>query len=143
MRLWHISSWGNPQTAYVLKHKNQSWEIEKYQFSVNHDSWDRPSWMSPEIKFLKTMQVTHKSITPITFINSLDIAGLWQYPSQSEMKDYPKFTDCVDKYAIVIELADKTRYKNFFYQCPDNYLDMDSAFKKVTELQQIFSKAFQ
>jgi hypothetical protein len=142
MRLWQISSWINPQTVYVLKHKDDLWEMEKFQFSVNFDSWDTPSWMNPDIKFLKTTEVIHKSISPITFIDSLNIESLWRYPSQSEMKDCNMFADCANKYAIVIELADNTKYKIFFYQCPDKYLNMNPGFKKVTELQQAFSNAF-
>ena len=146
MRLWHISSWGNPQTAYILKPNDHLWALEKLQFSINLDTWDKKqSGLDQQLELLNNEQVSHKSIPSLNLIDSFDIKSLWKYPTESEMKilgSYTDAADCVDKYALIIELADKNNYKNFFYRCPDTYIDKDTIFRNVLHLHNIFSKAF-
>ena len=146
MRLWRISSWGNPQTVYIARPNDNLWTVEKFQFSIDLDTWDKKRLgVGKQIEFLDNKKAAHHSISALNLSDSFDIKSLWKYPTESEMKIISTFTDpaeCADKYAIVIELADKKNYKNFFYRCPDSYFDKDSIFRNILHLHNILNKTF-
>jgi hypothetical protein len=63
-------------------------------------------------------------------IKTLHLDKLWGIPTQSKMKDGENY-GCIDGYALLIEISDKSKYQFTCHMCPSLHASKDSTFMTV------------
>jgi hypothetical protein len=128
IRIWAIGSNYNPQTLTFLKNKNGIWTISRFYFYLSFDN------AKTKVDSISTKGKIEKIIS-IDEFNLLRTEKIWQLSSQSEMKNGGSF-GCMDGYALLIEMNDKSKYKFSCYICPDLHVAKDTTFQNIMTFEQ-------
>jgi hypothetical protein len=128
IRIWAIGSNYNPQTLTFLKNKNGIWTISRFNYYLSFDN------AKTKVDSISTKGKIEKIIS-IDEFNLLRTEKIWQLSSQSEMKNGGSF-GCMDGYALLIEMNDKSKYKFSCYICPDLHVAKDTTFQNIMTFEQ-------
>jgi hypothetical protein len=128
IRIWTIGSNYNPQTLISLKDKNGIWTITRLNYYLSFDN------AKTKVDSISTKGKVEKAIS-IDEFNLLGTEQIWQLPSQSEMTNGGSF-GCMDGYALLIEMNNKSKYKFLCYICPDLHVSKDTTFQTVVTFKQ-------
>jgi hypothetical protein len=128
IRIWTIGSNHNPQTVTSLKNKNGICTITRLIYYLSFDN------AKTKVDSFSTKGKIEKIIS-IEEFNLLRTEQIWQQPSQSEMKNGGSF-GCMDGYALLIEMNNKSKYKFSCYICPDLHVSKDTTFQNVVTFKQ-------
>lgn len=141
MRLWRISSYFSQQELFVIKEINQSWELTRYQFNVDVQTWPALQKPKPDISVIKKSTAIPVSKS---FIDSLSIDSLWTSISGSDLQQHIEahYLTTEGGHSVCIELADKHRYKFDFYLLPDKYNDDLGISKKIMDRIELLKSKF-
>ena len=128
IRIWIIGSNYNPKTLISLKNKNGIWTITKLNYYLSFDN------AKTKVDSIATNGRVEKIIS-INEFNFLGTEKIWQQPSQSEMTNGGSY-GCMDGYALLIEMNNKSKYKFSCYISPDLHVLKDTTFKNVVTFKQ-------
>ena len=119
-RLWIRAGNYDPQELHILREENGRWQLRQVSYySSSNDS------ISSDI--VKEVQAS--------FVDSLQLHTLWKMPSQSQMVKGDSY-GCMDGSDILLEMANRSKYRFAWYRCPNINKDKDSVFRFVSELTQ-------
>jgi hypothetical protein len=135
LRLWNIGSMWDPIIMYILKGNDTNWTCFHYQI-FRGDSWNN------SVPFVDSLIVN--SIKPgkgdwKIFLQTLNVDSLWQTAFQWQVMP-PNF-GAVDGSSIVVELADRKRYKYLHYYVPYFLADKEPNKRRISLSPEKFSNS--
>lgn len=119
LRIWNLSGSYDPQSLNILR----------------QSSTDKWSLRTLSYYRTKSDSVIADYTRPIrsASIDSVNLSRFWAIPSQSDLTKGDSY-GCMDGGTLFIELADETKYRFLWYNCPDINKSKDSVFVFATEL---------
>jgi hypothetical protein len=130
----------DPSILYILKGIDSSWLLLHYQYYKNYStkSIQQRDWGQYDPRIDSVLVETYKpqKITWKTYLDSLKLDSIWNWRSIGEIKGQSFGMN--DGYHVLIEIRDKTRYRQILLSNPDYFQKTDISHKKYVEFHERF-----
>ena len=142
LRLWAKVEVTNGGQVFVIRKIDNQWTCTHYYYIESEGKFNSNIFTQITNFTIDTFWV--KKEKPKTswdsFFKAVEKENIYGLPIQSDIKGFKPIVD--DGFTYCIEFATKSKYKFYWYNCPDVYEGEFKECKQMTNILDIFNKEF-